>query len=83
MLRDQYALQGSHEFERFFPKTSDSVLTDVLGENVQIQALQFFKTVTLTKVIKMQFSAGLSDGWMPQRRFLFVRQRKRRFRLLM
>ena len=41
MLRDQYALQGSHEFERFFPKTSDSVLTDVLGENVQIHALQF------------------------------------------
>ena len=41
MLRDQYALQGSHEFERFFPKISDSVLTDVLGENVQIQALHF------------------------------------------
>ena len=25
ILRDQYALQGSHEFERFFPKTFASV----------------------------------------------------------
>ena len=36
MLRDQYALQGSYEFERFFAKTSDSVKTVTLTEVIKM-----------------------------------------------
>ena len=36
MLRDQYALQGSREFERFFPATSDSVKTNAYRSNLNV-----------------------------------------------
>ena len=36
ILRDQYTLQGSHEFERFFPETSDSVKTNAYRSNLNV-----------------------------------------------